>query len=137
MRWKGRRGSDNIEDRRGRGKAYALSGGGGIVLVIMIAGVIFGFNPQKIVNLLNQFQGQGNFGQNAQEPRDKQVDDNAAQFVSVVLADTEEVWSEQFRLQGIGQRYIKPTLVLFDNGVVDTGWLWQSPFSGWPFLLPG
>lgn len=127
MRWQGRRGSRNIEDRRGR----TVSGGGGIgivgLLVILGLGYFFGIDVTPLL------QGAGGGGQ-VVETELTEADHRAGEFVSVTLADTEEVWDEIFRQQ-LGEAYAPATLVLF-KGVT------QSPCGGasgatGPFYCPG
>ena len=114
MKWQGRRGSKNIEDRRGRGGGTAKVGGIAGVL-ILLAGLYFGFDTSGFVDLggSEQTQTSGDM---------TKADQRAAQFVSVTLADTEEVWDEVFRDQ-VGQPYVAPTLVLFKGTT-------QSPRGG-------
>ena len=127
MRWQGRRGSRNIEDRRGR----TVSGGGGIgivgLLVILGLGYFFGIDVTPLL------QGAGGGG-HVVETELTEADQRAGEFVSVTLADTEEVWDEIFRQQ-LGEAYAPATLVLF-KGVT------QSPCGGasgatGPFYCPG
>lgn len=105
MKWQGRRGSRNIEDRRSAGGRRAAGGVGGIVgLLILLAGLYFGFDTSGFVDLGGeQTQGSAEI---------TQADERAAQFVSVTLADTEEVWAEIFETQ-VGEAYNAPVLVLF------------------------
>ncbi len=127
MKWKGRRGSRNIEDRRraGPGKAGGI-GGVGLIAVLLI-GYFLGVDVTQLLN--NGGGGQISSG-NAEITA---ADEQAAQFVSVTLADTEEVWSEVFRSQ-LGETYRPPTLVLFKGST-------QSPCGGasgatGPFYCP-
>lgn len=128
MRWKGRRGSQNVEDRRGSGGGFrrmrvpvgrgAKRGGGlgltGIVVVLVIAWIT-GINP------LTLLEGAGDFGaptqQDSRLPPSGQSgqQDELAQFVSVVLADTETTWSHILQQKGVN--YPEPTLVLFRGSV--------------------
>lgn len=106
MLWRGRRGSSNVDDRRG------ISGGG-----IAAGGGVIGL----IMYLLYSFLGGG--GDSSPIPpqlpvtstemtaEEKSADDDRAQFVKVVLAETEDVWSRLFSEQG--KDYPEPTLVLF------------------------
>ena len=106
MKWRGRRGSRNIEDRRrsGGGKAAGGIGGLGLILVVVL-GLVFDVDVSQFVG------GQG--GDQIQSGGEiTEADERAAQFVSVTLADTEEVWAEVFRTQ-VGETYNPPTLVLF------------------------
>jgi len=110
MDWEGREESSNVEDRRGRGKTVGIAAGGA-GLVIVIVGLLFGFDPQQIA----QFLGQGQQGGAQQEkPADPQ-EERLAKFTKVILHDTEVVWDDLFRQ--MGKQYVKPTLVLFDGEV--------------------
>jgi predicted metalloprotease len=110
MKWQGRRQSRNIEDRRSRGRSAAGAGGvGGIgVIAILIIGYFLGVD---VTPLLNSQQG-GGAVQTTGSAEITPADERAAQFVSVTLADTEEVWAEIFRQQ-VGTPYDPPVLVLF------------------------
>lgn len=103
MRWKGRRGSANVEDRRGMGGLAAGGGIGGVVLVLLV--VLLGGDPAEVLD------GGGGGTGTAQRPTTAE-EDSAARFVQVVLADTEEVWAELFPRSFDGA-YQEPTLVLF------------------------
>ncbi|MEM7279778.1 MAG: neutral zinc metallopeptidase, partial [Pseudomonadota bacterium] len=108
MRWKGRRQSRNVEDRRGmtRGRGMAVGGIGSIIMAL-IAVFVLGKDP---VQVLTQMTSQsGGASQGAAQPRSAQ-ENEAAEFVSVTLADTEEVWHALF--QQAGSRYKEPGLVL-------------------------
>lgn len=136
MRWKGHRDSDNVEDRRGMSPKKGLAvGGGGLAIIILLAGAIFGFNGKGVLQFMQQLGiGQAQ-QQNAQQQNNPSADDQNIQFVTKVLAMTEDVWSEQFRLQGMNQRYIKPKLVTFDD-VVDTGGCGRASSAVGPFYCP-
>lgn len=128
MKWQGRRGSSNIEDRRRRsGGSKAVSGIGGVAgLLILIAGWYFGVD-------VSGFVGEPTGGRAQQSVEVTPEDERAAQFVSVTLADTEEVWAEVFASQ-TGDTYTAPTLVLFKGAT-------QSPCGGataqsGPFYCP-
>jgi uncharacterized protein len=101
MRWQGGRRSGNVQDRRGMG----MVGGGIGALVLTLVALFFGVDPGVIT------QG-SQPGTTAPLPPE---DDAAAQFVSVMLADTEDTWHEIF--QAAGARYREPTLVLFSDAV--------------------
>lgn len=106
MRWLGRRGSGNIEDRRSGG---GLAVGGGLGIIIVILGLIFG---EDATNLFSQLP----LGETAQtEATTGSPTDEQGKFADVVLADTEDVWNKIFTEQG--QQYKEPTLVLFRNSV--------------------
>lgn len=110
MRWKGRRGSDNIEDRRGIPAGGLAIGGGGIGIVIMIVYVLLGGNPQDLSH--------GHEAANTPKGPfvESETDAERREFVSVVLADTEEVWRKELPKQ-TGRAYADPTLVLFTDSV--------------------
>jgi predicted metalloprotease len=128
MRWKGRRQSTNIEDRRRMGgRGVAVGGGiGGIIIVALF--LLLGGNPEDIQQQL--LTDGGSYQQAEGQPL---PDDEMAQFVSVVLADTEDVWRSIFR--SMGQTYREPTLVLF-RGQVQSACGFSSAASG-PFYCPG
>jgi uncharacterized protein len=128
MEWRGRRGSNNIEDRRSAGVGRAGVGGiGGVgAIIVLLLGWYFGFDTSS---LLSDPGTQG--GGTAQMTP---ADDQAAQFVSVTLADTEEVWSAVFREQ-LGRTYQAPVLVLF-KGVTASPCGDASGATG-PFYCPG
>lgn len=110
MKWKGRAGSKNVEDRRGRGVGGPVLAGGGIGgLLIVLLITFLGGDPGAILG------GEGG-GDSSSEPYvASEREEELADFVSVVLADTEEVWAEVFAEEGI--EYVEPTLVLFSGSV--------------------
>lgn len=128
MKWTGRQGSGNVEDRRGMGGRVAIGGGiGG--LVILLLSLFFGngdFSPEDLNNL--------NIGgeQSSETYQPTEEENQNAQFVSVVLKDTEDVWNELFQEQGA--EYVEPRLVLF-TGSVDSGCGSASAAVG-PFYCP-
>ena len=112
MKWQGRRGSDNIEDRRRSGGAMMRVGrGGGLgLLAVVVIGYFLGFDVTPLLNGMDQGSGPvvQSSGQLSEE--DRQMGD----FVSVTLADTEEVWTDIFRDQ-LGRTYHPATLVLYSQ----------------------
>ena len=125
MRWTGRRGSSNVEDRRGSGTGKMFAGGGiGTIIIVLIVWFLGG-DPGQIPGEFGNVQS-GSEGTTAAE-------DSMAQFVSVVLADTEEVWAEIFA--NSGKTYREPKLVLF-SGQVESACGFASAASG-PFYCPG
>lgn len=127
MEWRGRRGSSNIEDRRGMGTAGA--GGIGLVgtLVVLAVGYFFGVDITPMVGGGTAQTGGAGSGQLTQADRE------AGDFVSVVLADTEEVWSDVLPRQA-NVNYTDPTLVLF-SGAVQSACGGASAAMG-PFYCP-
>jgi len=127
MRYKGRRGSANVEDRRGKGGKTLIGGGiGGLIIVLIIT--FMGGNPDEILNDL----GSTDMEQNApyeQTEEEKEL----VEFVSVVLADTEEVWANTFKEEGM--TYKEPTLVLYTDSVQSACGVAGSAVG--PFYCPG
>jgi predicted metalloprotease len=111
MLWKGQRESDNVEDQRGIPKAGLAIGGGLGTLVLLLVAYFLGADPQALLNQLQQQQQGGPNGQ----PVINRADEETKEFVAVVLADTEDVWKEQFRK--MGKTYREPHLVLFSEEV--------------------
>jgi uncharacterized protein len=113
MRWKTGRRSSNIEDRRGRriaGGAVFKGGVGTIVLTLALA-YFLGIDPQ----LLLQLQQGGVQPEAVEDYQPTPQEAQLADFVSVVLADTEDTWRAIFRQSG--RTYEEPTLVLFSTAV--------------------
>ena len=129
MRWKGRRQSTNVEDRRQvGGKSLALGGGLGTIVILVLV-VLLGGDPQALLeqagNTTPGIQDTASPGQNAAQ-------DELSQFVATVLADTEDVWNELFRRNG--KTYREPNLVLF-SGRVQSGCGFAGSQTG-PFYCP-
>jgi predicted metalloprotease len=133
MQWLGRRESDNVEDDRGGGGGggggrFAL--GGGIVSIIALA--IYYFTGVDTSQLLNQVASNGP-AQTEQRAKDPNAPkDEASQFVGVVLADTEDIWTKIFN--DMGKTYEKPRLVLFTDAI-QSGCGSASAATG-PFYCP-
>ncbi|HPF65346.1 MAG: zinc metallopeptidase [Lentimicrobium sp.] len=126
MRWTGRRGSSNVEDRRGMsGGKMALGGGLGTIVIVLIVWLMGG-DPGQMLGSLET-------GQTARPVEASAEEDQMAQFVSVVLADTEEVWKMMFEQSG--QTYREPKLVLFRDQV-QSACGYASAASG-PFYCSG
>jgi predicted metalloprotease len=128
MQWFGRRESDNFEDvgSGGRGRGFAL--GGGIIGIIAAAIYFFtGIDPSQVLN-----QGQQGSTDQQQEQVDSPHKKEQKQFIRVVQADTEDVWTKLFN--DMGKTYTKPKLISFEQGVT-TGCGEASSASG-PFYCP-
>jgi len=111
MKWRGRRQSTNVEDRRGmRPGGKTTLGCGGLVIVIVLA-LVFDQNPLQLLESVNQSAPQTTGSPYTPSAEEEEL----AGFVRVVLADTEEVWRSVFSEQGANYR--EPTLVLFSGGV--------------------
>lgn len=125
MQWRGRRGSRNIEDRRSVSGGRGVGIGGIGAIALLLVGWYFGVDVTPLL------EGGGSGGARQEIT---QADQERAEFVSVTLADTEEVWAEIFRQQ-LGQAYQPATLVLF-KGVTSSPCGNASGATG-PFYCPG
>ena len=126
MKWKGRRKSSNVEDRRGStGGKIAI--GGGVIGLIFLA--IQLFSGGDVTETLDQFQQQSSTG----EPRELTAEEKElGDFAAIVLADTEDIWNEIFRQNN--RQYQEPGMVLFSDAV-QTGCGAASAATG-PFYCP-
>jgi predicted metalloprotease len=111
MRWGSGRRSDNIEDRRGMRMSPRVAGGGLGAIVIILLALFFGVDPR----LLMQGMGTQSHVEQPASPAQPAGSDPLAEFVSVVLADTEDTWRALF--QQAGAQYQDPKLVLFSGAV--------------------
>jgi hypothetical protein len=126
MRWTGRQGSGNVDDRRGMGGGGKIAIGGGAGIIIVIISLLLGKNPLDYINV-----GGGSQAYEQQQPLSEE-ENQQAEFVSVVLKDTEDVWHQIF--QERGQTYQEPRLVLF-TGSDQSGCGMASAAMG-PFYCP-
>ncbi|MBE3091606.1 MAG: neutral zinc metallopeptidase [Candidatus Atribacteria bacterium] len=127
MDWKGRKKSSNVEDRRGLSSGKMVVGGiGGIILLLVFT--LLGGNPVDIINNMQNTDTEVDSSYQATAEEEE-----LAEFVSVVLAETEEVWTMLFKEQG-GQ-YDYPTLVLY-SGMVDSACGVAGSSAG-PFYCSG
>ncbi|MEI5677788.1 MULTISPECIES: KPN_02809 family neutral zinc metallopeptidase [unclassified Mesorhizobium] len=151
MLWKGRRQSENVEDERGQGGGFGggglgrgggfripiggATGGGGLSGIIILVVLFFALKACGIDPMAILAGGDGAIpgggGQISQtEPKSN---DEMKQFVSTVLAETEDVWSGIFQAEGL--KYEEPTMVLF-SGQTRSACGFASAASG-PFYCPG
>lgn len=151
MEWKGRRQSDNVEDRRGvsvgrSGRGGNAFGGGGFriptggrrggglsigsIVLILIVCWFLGINP---LTLLDDGSGAGVQTQTTQQQRSTPQNDEMTAFVRTVLAETEDTWNGIFKAEGA--TYEEPTLVLF-SGSTNSACGFASSATG-PFYCPG
>jgi hypothetical protein len=129
MLWKGRRQSENVEDRRGvTGRKVALGGGLGALAVTIIV-LLLGGNPEEIIQNLQTPQTTGQEQTRALTAEEKEM----GEFVGVILADTEDVWTQVFQQEGTPYR--KPKMVLFTNAT-DSACGYAQSATG-PFYCPG
>jgi len=134
MRWEGREESQNVEDRRGSAMPVAGMAGGGLLFLILsvVISMILGANPRQLLEQAGQQTGK----QQTRMPPSAENDKDAKlkKFVSVVLKDNEDVWSELFR-KNLNARYEEPKLVLFTGAVRSA--CGDATAAVGPFYCPG
>ena len=143
MEWRGRRQSNNVEDRRGMsagsGGGFRMPTGGrgggigigGLVVILLISWAL-GINPLTLLSGGDVSMDGGGQQQTGTRPQGQSADETTA-FVRTVLAETEDTWGGIFRASG--ETYTNPTLVLF-SGQVSSACGSASSASG-PFYCPG
>jgi len=129
MKWKGREESGNIEDRRGISGGKMIAGGTLGTLAIVVIVWLLGGDPSQIINSL-QSQGQETAVADSSVIR---AEADQAEFASVVLKDTEDIWHMIFKENG--RTYVEPKMVLF-SGSAETACGFSSSATG-PFYCPG
>lgn len=128
MRWRGRQGSSNIEDRRG--VRFGRAGGIGIgTILLALVAMYFGQDPAVVLQGVQPSAPTSEEVPYEESPEEAQL----REFVSVVLADTEETWGQIF--SQAGTTYEQPTLVLF-SGAVESACGFAQAAVG-PFYCPG
>lgn len=133
MRWREGRRSENVEDIRYEGGSQRGPGGmklgGGAIVVVFVVSLLLGQNPLQVLEMLNT-----GLPSTPQQPRSRPAEnDENADFVSVILGSTEDVWGKMFSTAG--QQYPPPKLVLFSDGVESACGM-NSSATG-PFYCPG
>lgn len=130
MLFKGRRQSSNIDDQRGSSRGRGIGFKGGIIGTLIMAFIVYllGGDPMSVLNL----------SENTQQETTENVTVSAeeaemTEFVSVVLADTEDVWNKLF--QEMGGSYREPKLVLF-RSAINSACGYAESATG-PFYCPG
>ncbi len=111
MRWGGGRRSDNVQDLRGSGMRLGGGLGLGGTAVVVVISMLMGVNPLEMLGLVESGIGPG-VQQDGPPPPSS---DKAADFIRVILGETETVWGAYF--QQAGRTYEQPTLILFSGGV--------------------
>jgi predicted metalloprotease len=134
MRWEGNRESSNVEDMRsgGGGGGFGIGGGAigiGTIVIALIGGAVLGVNPLTLLGMMTGGGAPATQQAPAQAPP---ANDQEAKFVSTVLADTEDVWTDLFK-QG-GATYHDPKLVLFRGAVRTACGAGQAAMG--PFYCP-
>lgn len=122
-----RRESDNIEDRRKMSGGKVALGGGIIGIIFLVIQTYMSGDPTQLINAVTQ----NNSANNTEQPTTA-ADDEMAKYVSVVLADNEDVWNTLFT--DMNSQYEEPKLVLF-RGSVETACSGANSASG-PFYCP-
>ncbi len=130
MRWRGERQSDNVEDRRGISGGGKIIGGGLGGIVLLVIALLMGADPRQLLEQLPA--GDPSSGTQSSRPNNPQ-EDELVQFVRVVLASTEDYWTNAFRQ--MGREYRKPKLQLF-TGRVESACGVAGASVG-PFYCPG
>ncbi len=131
MKWEGRRQSDNLEDRRGMSTTGKVAvGGGAIGLIFLLIQVFLGGDSQDLANAVMQQMEQPAATQTARAltPEEKKV----GEFVSTILASTEDTWTEIFKKNGM--TYKDPKMVLFTDAT--TSGCGGANASTGPFYCP-
>lgn len=131
MRWRGRRQSSNIEDRRGQRTGGRLLGGGIGTIVLVLVAMYFGVDPTFLIQGMQSSGGASSSG--TQPTAEELKNDPLAGMIAVVMADTEDVWNEIFRQQR--KQYREPVLVLFSGATRSACGLGQAAMG--PFYCPG
>lgn len=128
MRWRGRQGSSNIEDRRG--VRYGRAGGIGIgTILLALVAMYFGQDPSIVLQGVQPSAPTSEEVPYNETPEEAQL----REFIGVVLADTEETWGQIFNQAG--GAYEQPKLVLF-SGAVESACGFAQAAVG-PFYCPG
>lgn len=127
MKWKGRTGSSNVQDRRGMSPSKGIVGGGIGTIILFLVIALLGGDPTALINnssYINPAPSQ--YVESAEE-------NELAEFSSVVLAETETVWADLFEKEGLKYEY--PTLVLYNDRVQSACGTATSATG--PFYCPG
>ena len=130
MRWRGERQSDNVEDRRGMSGGGKIIGGGLGGIVLLVIALLLGADPRQLLEQLPA--GDPSSGTQSSRPSNPQEDELVA-FVRVVLASTEDYWTDAFRQ--MGREYRKPKLQLFTDRVESACGVAGAAVG--PFYCPG
>lgn len=130
MRWREGRQSQNVEDRRGMGRGGMAIGGGLGGIVVLVIALLLGADPRQ---LLEQVSTEGQAPATQSSRPTSPEEEELRQLVSAVLADTEDVWNDNFRQ--LGRQYREPTLVLFTDQVQSACGVAGATVG--PFYCPG
>jgi predicted metalloprotease len=156
MKWQGRERSSNIEDRRGQRTGGGLGGLGGLgggrggirlptggrgsrggisslIGIVVVLGIIWFATGQNPLEMLTGGSGTGTTSSATSTQLPSEGEDELADFVGVVVKETEDLWNEQFA--AIGENYPEPTVVLFTDQVNSACGVADSSVG--PFYCPG
>ncbi len=130
MKWKGRRQSDNVDDRRTLSPGKVVAGGGVIGIIFLLLQLFMGGDQAQ---LIQEFQNQMQQAPTQTEGRAlTQAEEEMGEFVKTVFADTEDIWHKIFNQNGM--TYVEPKMVLFIESVqTDCG---SASASSGPFYCP-
>lgn len=130
MRWEFGRRSTNVEDRRSRSVSAPIVGGGIGAVILSLIVALLGGDPSVILEQVNRSSDRASTESNETTP--SPASDQMADFVSVVLADTEDTWQDLFRRNG--RTYVEPSLVLYSDAVESACGFTRSAVG--PFYCP-
>jgi len=136
MKWQDRRRSDNVVDRRGsRLGSRRAKVGGGMTLILLLIGLFFGSDVQNIAGLLlgNTAGTPHTSQQQTRQVPNSAENDEASEFVRVILAETEDTWAPIFRQMGMSYR--APKLVLYTDAIQSACGMGSAQAG--PFYCPG
>jgi predicted metalloprotease len=141
MRWDDFRRSSNVEDERadsgGGGGGFNMPGGAGglgigTIIILGLIGWALGIDPSVLINGAQILSGGGTVQQQSAPAQTSPQDKDTMDFVSAVLGDTEDRWTEMF--QASGRTYHPPKLVLFSGAIQGGCGLARSAMG--PFYCP-
>lgn len=134
MKWKGRRKSENLEDRRGMSSKGKMAAGGGLIAIVVILLQLFGGETGKqIAPVLDQITQSQTTQQYTQDRELTAEEREIGDFVATILADTEDVWHQVFQEQNLGN-YQEPKMILFTQAVETACGVGESAMG--PFYCP-
>lgn len=129
MRWQRGRRSKNVIDRRGMSTGKKVAGGGIGMIAIALVAMFLGVDPKMVTQIAGGLGG----GQSQKSAPRSPEEDKMAEFVKVVLGDTEDTWNSIFQQRGV--QYREPKLVLF-SGSTNSACGYAQAAMG-PFYCPG
>lgn len=134
MKWKGRRQSGNLDDRRGMSSGGKIAAGGGVIAIVVLLLQFFGGETgQQLAPIIEQF-GNSQTTQTVAERELTPAEKEIGAFAGTILADTEDVWNKLFREYNLG-KYEEPSMVLFTSAVSTA--CGNSTSAAGPFYCPG